>query len=110
MENYHELLNDYLIFCRSELNCNNNSKNMFENIDYKDPSSTNMEMELLHFEIEKYKKEEDIDLYEYDEKNKKKYILFEGGNKIFASNCLISLLYYIQMQNREENYKIKFWK
>ncbi len=81
-------------------------KNMFDNIDYDDPTSTNHIMEIFYEELLKHKKInndvyesiEDINIDDVDE-----LYMLEMCDKKYISESVISLLYILSDYNGDWN-------
>ena len=89
-ENMVSLINVFQVYYRNLFNKKEN-ETLFEDINYKDPKSTNRSMELLYDEMYKYKINQDnpelITVYDIDQFNKK------------AEDC--EELYILMIDNKE---------
>jgi hypothetical protein len=100
MDNIEELINNYILYYKKTYP--NNNKNMFDNINYDDLTSTNHMMEMFYSDLLKYKNSSNNSVYdnyedfeEFDNSDKKIYGLQINNNIKYMSYSVISLLYIL---------------
>jgi hypothetical protein len=107
---YEYLINTYIEYYRKTYPENDNIKNMFDKIDYNNPSSTNHIMEMLYTDILKHNKiNNDIyididDINEIDEIDDLYGLRIENNLK-YISQSVISLIHTI-INNNYKNWII----
>lgn len=109
MENIEQLINNYIVYYKKTYP-DTNIKNMFDNINYDDLSSTNHIMEMFYMDLLKHRKTNNIVYEDVSEINFDKvdeiYGLKVNENIKYISESIISLLYIIENNNYKDWYII----